>query len=108
MKFFIFSYTYRVRCLITLVLLLTLPKAFSQELAPVASSTPMAIIELNYQSVFSQYEGFQDQAVSSWLKNNATVAAIGGWRVYAKEALLPTSKPSESHQTSPHQHGSKP
>lgn len=116
MKFFIFSYSYMARCLVTLVplgLALLLPllgqsKAFSQEAILVPTSTPITAMELNYQSVFGQYQGFQDQAVSSWFQNNATVATIGGWRVYAKEALLPSSEPAVAHQPSHLHHGSKP
>ena len=97
MKFFTFSYSYAARCLVAPLLLMTQSAAFSQSTTLVPSSTPTATIELNYHSVFSQYQGFQDQAVSAWLANNATVATIGG---YAKEAFLPNAQPDAIHQPS--------
>ena len=97
MKFLTFSYSYMARCLVAPVLLMSQSAAFSQSTTLVPSSTPTATIELNYHSVFSQYQGFQDQAVSAWLQNNATVATIGGWRVYAKEAFLPNAQPAAIH-----------
>lgn len=100
MKFFTFSYSYAARCLVAPLLLMTQSAAFSQGATLVPSSTPIAAIELNYHSVFSQYQGFQDQAVSAWLQNNATVATIGGWRVYAKEAFLPNAQPAAIHEPS--------
>lgn len=100
MKFLTFSYSYMARCLVAPVLLMSQSAAFSQSTTLVPSSTPTATIELNYHSVFSQYQGFQDQAVSAWLANNATVATIGGWRVYAKEAFLPNAQPDAIHQPS--------
>jgi len=41
---------------------------------------------LNYQSVLSDYQGFNDQTLVPWRESNALVEKIGGWRVYAKEA----------------------
>ncbi len=96
------------RCLVVSVLLMSQSAAFSQGATSVLSSTPIATVELNYQSVFSQYQGFQDQAVSSWLQNNETVATIGGWRVYAKEAFLPNAEPAAIQHPSHLHHGSKP
>ena len=100
MKFLTFSYSYMARCLVAPVLLMSQSAAFSQGVTLVPSSTPLLAIELNYHSVFSQYQGFQDQAVSAWLQNNATVATIGGWRVYAKEAFLPNTQPAAIHEPS--------
>lgn len=100
MKFFTFSYSYAARCLVAPLLWMSQSVAFSQSATLVPSSTPIVAIELNYHSVFGQYQGFQDQAVSAWLANNATVATIGGWRVYAKEAFLPNAQPAAIHEPS--------
>ena len=97
MKLFKFNYSYTVRWLVVPVLWMYQSVAFSQSATLVPSPTPIVVIELNYHSVFSQYQGFQDQAVSAWLQNNATVATIGGWRVYAKEAFLPNPQPAAIH-----------
>ena len=100
MKFFTFSYSYAARCLVAPLLWMSQSVAFSQSATLVPSPTPIVAIELNYHSVFSQYQGFKDQAVSAWLANNATVATIGGWRVYAKEAFLPNAQPAAIHEPS--------
>lgn len=42
--------------------------------------------KLQYRSVLSQYQAFNEQPVAPWRETNETVEKIGGWRVYAKEA----------------------
>ncbi len=55
---------------------------------------------LSYESSFSRYRRLGDEKPVSWREANDTVARIGGWRVYAREAQQadpgPGSKPAES------------
>ena len=78
-----------------------------------AHETPStAVPKLSYRSVFSQYQGFTEQPVVPWRESNEVVEKMGGWRGYAKEAMLPdtdekaaaTPDPAEMHG----EHGSKP
>ncbi len=41
---------------------------------------------LRYESSFAQYRMFRDDKPISWRDANDTVARIGGWRVYTREA----------------------
>ena len=75
-----------------------------------------------YRSAFAEYRKFDEQPVAPWVEVNATVAGIGGWRAYAREARPPaaegkvapatigTSKPDgSSGAKGPHAgHGAKP
>ena len=45
-----------------------------------------SIPALAYESPFSQYRRLGDEKRISWREANDTVARIGGWRVYAREA----------------------
>lgn len=68
-------------------------------LAALALSTPVAVAQtaatttagpqLQYKSVFGQYQAFTEQEVAPWRSTNDVVEKIGGWRVYAKEARAP-------------------
>ena len=53
---------------------------------------------LTYESSLSQYRRFGDEKPMSWREANDTVARIGGWRVYAREAqqrdAAPAAKPA--------------
>lgn len=53
---------------------------------------------LTYQSSLSQYRMLGDEKPVSWREANDTVARIGGWRVYARQAQQPdavsTAKPA--------------
>jgi hypothetical protein len=42
---------------------------------------------LSFTSVFTNYQGYTDQAVQSWPEANALVGQVGGWRTYAREAM---------------------
>lgn len=44
---------------------------------------------LSYRSSFARYRGLVDDKPLSWREANETVARIGGWRVYAREAQQP-------------------
>ena len=83
MDLFTFSRPSPLRWVLSLGLALIASVAFAQE-AP----SPL-VKELKYSSVFSQYQGFKEQPVSSWRETNDVVEKIGGWRAYAKEARLP-------------------
>lgn len=52
--------------------------------------------DLSYSSVFDQYHGYQDEAVTSWPEANAAVGRIGGWRFYLEEAAQPDQSDSKS------------
>ncbi len=47
-----------------------------------------------YQSAFAQYKPLGDEKTRTWRDSNDTVARIGGWRVYAREAQQPDPQPS--------------
>ena len=49
---------------------------------------------LAYESSFSQYRRLGDEKPVSWREANDTVARIGGWRVYAREAQQPDTAPA--------------
>lgn len=48
-----------------------------------AASAPS---QLQYHSVFTRYQSFREQPLSSWQETNDTVGKIGGWRFYARDA----------------------
>ena len=48
----------------------------------------------SYESSFSQYRHLGDEKAVSWRDANDTVARIGGWRVYAREAQQPDAAPA--------------
>ena len=49
---------------------------------------------LRYESSFAQYRRLSDEKLISWRDANDTVARIGGWRVYAREAQQPDPAPA--------------
>ncbi|PHV00186.1 hypothetical protein CSQ88_18620 [Iodobacter sp. BJB302] len=74
-------------------MLLTTAAAQSDE-----SSVP--VTRLEYHSVLVQYQPYREQVLIPWREANDTVAKIGGWRVYAKEARqasAPQAQPDASH-----------
>lgn len=57
---------------------------------------PKAVVPaVTYRSVLGAYRPAGDVRVGSWKDANETVARIGGWRVYAREARQPDS-PSDA------------
>ena len=48
---------------------------------------------LSYRSSFTPYRRLDDGKPVSWREANDTVARIGGWRVYAREAQQPDPAP---------------
>lgn len=72
--------------------LLSLAALTAQAQTPATSSTPdpldaqATVPALNYQSSFAQNRALSGEKVISWREANDSVARIGGWRVYAREA----------------------
>ena len=66
--------------------------------APAARPDPLdaraSVPALTYRSPVSRFRGLGDDKPVSWREANDSVARIGGWRVYAREAQQPESKPS--------------
>lgn len=54
-----------------------------------ASGTEQITPDLQFKSAFSDYVPYSEQAIESWRKANDTVAEIGGWKTYAREAHQP-------------------
>ena len=77
--------------------------ANAQPVARVVKLDPLdpkaSVPVVTYESSFSQYRRLGDEKPVSWREANDTVARIGGWRVYAREAQQPDpapgSKPAE-------------
>ena len=67
--------------------------AHAQPAAPANRPDPLdpkaSIPTLTYQSSLSLYRRLDDDKPISWREANDTVARIGGWRVYAREAQQP-------------------
>lgn len=72
--------------------------AHAQPGAPATRSDPLdpkaSVPSLTYQSSFTQYRRLDDGKPVSWREANDTVARIGGWRVYAREAQQPDPTPA--------------
>lgn len=49
-----------------------------------------------YQSVFGGYRAYTEEPVANWKAANNTVANIGGWRAYAKQAQADDATPTSS------------
>ena len=58
---------------------------------------------LVYESSFARYRRALDDKPISWREANDNVTRIGGWRTYAREALLP--EPAASAPGTPGPHG---
>jgi len=81
--------------------------AQAQPVQPAAtqSTTPA----LTYQSAFTRYKPYADQAIAPWREVNDDVGRIGGWRVYAREAQQPTAtEPPRAANESAGRPGNKP
>lgn len=59
---------------------------------PTPSPTPSVaprmseVVPAGFQSVLERYKPYTDEEIVNWKAANDTVAQIGGWRAYAKEA----------------------
>jgi len=58
-----------------------------------------------FQSAFEGYKPYTDEKTGNWLEANDTVAKIGGWRVYAKEAIEPDAAAGNAASTATGQGG---
>ena len=56
---------------------------------------------VSYQSPFAQYRRLSDEKLLSWREANDTVAGVGGWRVYAREAQQPDPSPAAKPASAP-------
>lgn len=75
--------------------------AFAQ---PVPAPTPASVVNqaapIGFSSAMEGYKPYTDDATTNWKAANDSVAQIGGWRAYAKEAAAapevatPVSKPA--------------
>lgn len=65
-------------------------QALAQPSPPVRRPDPLdskaTVPALRYESAMAQYRPLSDEKAVSWREANDTVARIGGWRVYAREA----------------------
>lgn len=80
-----------IRRLLPLALALFVPVALAQGAADAAMSAPKAGAPatetlLQFNSTFTGYRAYTEQAVGSWREANDEVGRIGGWRAYAREA----------------------
>ena len=53
---------------------------------PVSPATSANAAPPPYRSALEGYRAYTDEKIVDWKDANATVARIGGWREYAKEA----------------------
>lgn len=85
-------------CALPVALLIAAVTAQSQTAARAARPDPLdpkaSVPALTYESSFSRYRRLGDEKPVSWREANDTVARIGGWRVYAREAQQPDPAPA--------------
>lgn len=55
-----------------------------------------AAVQLQYISVFTHYQFFEDQPLVSWQETNDNAGKIGGWRFYARDAMQPETDTSDN------------
>lgn len=73
---------------------------------PTPSPTPSAaprmseVAPVGFQSVLEGYKPYTDEEIVNWKAANDTVAQIGGWRAYAREAAQ-TSPAQDAKPASP-------
>jgi hypothetical protein len=58
------------------------PAAVASEPADAAAAVPPSL----YQSPFANYRALREDINTPWREANDTVAKVGGWRAYAREA----------------------
>jgi hypothetical protein len=58
---------------------------------PVSTALPSGTQPPAFQSAFEGYQPHTDDKRVDWKTANDSVARIGGWRAYAKEASAPTA-----------------
>ncbi len=68
--------------------------------AAIAAQPPTDAATTGFKSAMDGYQPYTDEATTNWKAANDTVAQIGGWRAYAKEAAaepateVPSSQPA--------------
>jgi hypothetical protein len=60
---------------------------------PDPNDPSIAVPAAQYRSSFHDYRYLRDEPVLSWKESNDLVGRIGGWRVYAREAV-PAESPA--------------
>lgn len=110
-----------IRRLLPFALALCVQAALAQGAADATKPAPKADVPpttLEFNSTFTGYRAYTEQAVGSWRDANDEVGRIGGWRAYAKEAApaavgaggaaevgsgvaAPGAKPGHEHHGSP-------
>ena len=85
-------------CALPIALLVAAVTAQAQTAARAVRADPLdpkaSVPALTYESSFSRYRRLGDEKPVSWREANDTVARIGGWRVYAREAQQPDPAPA--------------
>lgn len=79
------------RRLLPFALALFVPVALAQGAVDATATGPKAAVpatetSLQFDSTFTGYRAYTEQAVGSWRDANDEVGRIGGWRAYAREA----------------------
>lgn len=75
------------RAMAVAVLIVSVAAAQSVTDTGTANSTKdQSLPVVQYKSAFSDYVPYTELKIESWRQANDTVAEIGGWRTYAKEA----------------------
>ncbi len=101
-----------IRWTVPCALALLIPAAFAQSAADAAAADVPAT-SLEFNSTFTGYRVYTEQAVGSWRDANDEVGRIGGWRAYAKEAApadgaTPAPGPVQDHSKHGTGQGGKP
>jgi hypothetical protein len=68
------------------------PPSAARKADPLDASASVPAVA--YESAFSRYRRAADERAIPWREANDTVARIGGWRAYAREAQQPEPAPS--------------
>lgn len=89
---------FSVRCLLSAALLAAASLAQAQTAPPAARPDPADssadVPAVVHRSAFATYRAAGEIEVGSWREANDTVARIGGWRAYAREAAQPDAPAS--------------
>lgn len=87
-----------LNALVTLALAMVTLTAHAATASPPAKADPLdaraVVPALRYESSFKAASRTGDDKPISWREANDTVARVGGWRVYAREAHQPDSAPA--------------
>ena len=92
--------------------LLLTPSVYAQSAPATLQADPLNakadVPAVTYRSVLGAYRPAGDVKVGSWKDANETVARIGGWRVYAREASQPESASGTNPGGAPASQAAKP